>query len=393
MRFSVDRVETLVVRLPARADFRWLSLSRPLGEFVLVRLSGEGVEGWGEVVGLRDWGDDEGRRHGETPGTICSIVHEYLAPLLFEGPVALGELAGKLDAVVVGNPYAKALLDIAAHDLVGRAYGVPAYALLGGLAHDAVPVAHMLGLMPEDEALAEGRAAIEDGVRALQVKGGQDIDRDVRVIAGLREALGADVFLRLDANGGYSGRVRARRALAALAEAGADLVEQPLLGLANLEDAHADSPVSVMADEACWSPADALELVGRRAVDALSVYVGKAGGMARAREICAIARAAGLPHDLNGALELGIGNAANLHVALSSPAELLPSVIPVNAPVGAAPTSTAGRYFDDDVVVHPFGYRDGSLLPNELPGLGVEVDREKVDRYCVERQESTRAAG
>ena len=86
MRVSVDRVETIVVRLPERADFRWLSLSRPLGEFVLARISGDGVEGWGEVVGLRDWGDADGRRHGETPATICSIVHEYLAPCLFERP-------------------------------------------------------------------------------------------------------------------------------------------------------------------------------------------------------------------------------------------------------------------------------------------------------------------
>jgi len=392
MRVSVDRVETLIVRLPERADFRWLSLSRPLGEFVLARISGDGVEGWGEVVGLRDWGDADGRRHGETPATICSIVHEYLAPSLFERPFHLGELAGRLDQVVVGNPYAKALLDIAVHDLVGRSFGVPVYALLGGRTRESVPVAHMLGLMPEDEALAEGRAAIEDGVHALQVKGGQDVDRDIRVIAGLREALGDGVMLRLDANGGYRDRTRARHALGALAEAGADLVEQPLLGLANLEAAHAQSPVPVMADEACWSPADALELVGRRAVDALSVYVGKAGGMARAREICAIARAAGLPHDLNGALELGIGNAANLHVALSSPAELLPCVIPINAPAGAAVTATAGRYFNDDIVTSPFGYSDGSLLSSELPGLGVEVDREKVEHYCVERHASTRVA-
>jgi L-alanine-DL-glutamate epimerase-like enolase superfamily enzyme len=393
MRVSVDRVETIVVRLPERADFRWLSLSRPLGEFVLTRISGDGVEGWGEVVGLRDWGDADGRRHGETPATICSIVHEYLAPQLFGRSFLLGELSGRLDQVVVGNPYAKALVDIAIHDLVGTALGVPAYDLLGGRTRESVPVAHMLGLMPDEEAFAEGRAAIADGVRALQVKGGQDVDRDVRVIAGLRQALGDDVVLRLDANGGYAGRTRALHALAALAEAGADLVEQPLLGLANLEVAHAQSPVPVIADEACWSPADALELVGRRAVDALSVYVGKAGGMARAREVCTIARAAGLPHDLNGALELGIGNAANLHVALSSPAELLPSVIPINAPAGAHVTTTAGRYFEDDVVTSAFGYSDGSLQSNELPGLGIEVDREKVDHYCVERHESNRTAG
>ena len=84
---SIERVETIVVRLPPRADFRWLSLSRPLGEFVLVRIEGNGVEGWGEVVGLRDWGDADGRRHGETPGTISAIVHEYLAPALARAAV------------------------------------------------------------------------------------------------------------------------------------------------------------------------------------------------------------------------------------------------------------------------------------------------------------------
>ena len=70
MRISVDRVETVVVRLPARSDFRWLSLSRPLGEFVLLRLSGDGVEGWGEVVGLRNGGAADGRAHGEPPAAI-----------------------------------------------------------------------------------------------------------------------------------------------------------------------------------------------------------------------------------------------------------------------------------------------------------------------------------
>jgi L-alanine-DL-glutamate epimerase-like enolase superfamily enzyme len=388
MRFQIERVETLVVRLPPRADFRWLSLSRPLGEFVLVRISGDGVEGWGEVVGLRDWGDVDGRRHGETPGTICSIVHEYLAPALFDRPLSVGELPARLDEVVVGNPYAKALLDIAFHDLAGRAHKVPVHALLGGRTRDAVPVAHMIGLMPDEEAVAEAQAAVADGVRALQVKGGQDAGRDATIIRRLRGELGENVLLRLDANGGYAGRVNAQRALEALADAGADLVEQPVLGLAELEVAHAASPVAIVADEACWTPGDALELVRRRAVDVLSVYVGKAGGMARAREICTIARAAGLPHDLNGALELGIGNAANLHVALSSPAELLPSVIPISAPAGEARTTTAGRYFEDDIVTAAFVYRDGSLCAVDTPGLGIDVDTEKVERYCVDRHAS-----
>lgn len=158
-----------------------------------------------------------------------------------------------------------------------------------------------------------------------------------------------------------------------------------MLGTAALAQVIPDSPVAVIVDEACWSPTDALALTARRTVDAISVYVGKAGGLARARAMCGIAAAAHLPHDLNGALELGIGNAANLHLALSSPAELLPCVIPVNAPAGTSTVQTAGRYFEDDIVSAPFPYRDGALLSLEGAGLGVEVDMEKVERYCVAR--------
>jgi muconate cycloisomerase len=173
-----------------------------------------------------------------------------------------------------------------------------------------------------------------------------------------------------------------------LADAGVDLVEQPVLGLDKLERVHASAEVPLMADEACWTPTDALTLAGRGSVDALSIYVGKAGGLARAREMASIARAANLPHDLNGALELGIGNAANLHLAAASPARLLPCVVPINAPAEQLTTKTAGRYFDDDVVVAPFPHADGDLLVGDEPGLGVEVDVDKVEHYCVKRASS-----
>jgi L-alanine-DL-glutamate epimerase-like enolase superfamily enzyme len=393
MRIAIDRLETFVIRVPERTDFRWLSLSRPLGEFVLARIEADGVVGWGEVVGLRDWGDVDGRRHGETPSTVTSIVHEELAPGLVGREIGLGALAGHLDGLVVGNPYAKALVDIALHDLAGRALGVPVHTLLGGPARATVPVAHMLGIMPVDEAIAEAQTAVQDGIRALQVKGGADLGRDVELIAALREEHGPDLWLRLDANTGYRGRAFARRALRELADAGVDLVEQPLFGAAALAEVRADSPVPIMADEACWTPGDALDLVARRAVDAVSVYVGKAGGLARAREICAIARAADIPHDLNGALELGIGNAANVHLAIASPAELLPCVVPVNAPAGAFSTVTAGRYFQDDVVTAPWPLQDGRLAAPEGPGLGIDVDEEKVQHYCIQHRETAANVG
>jgi L-alanine-DL-glutamate epimerase-like enolase superfamily enzyme len=386
MRIAVDGLETFVVRLPARADFRWLSLTRPLGEFVLARVEANGVEGWGEVVSLPDWGDVDGRRHGETPATVTAVVHEQIAPWLLAEEFLLGELGSRLDELIIGHPYAKALVEIAVHDLVGRQRGVPVYDLLGGAARERVPVAHMIGLMPVNDALREATTAVADGICALQIKGGREPECDVALVRSLRAELGDGVHLRVDANGGYRERAVALRTLAALADAGADLVEQPTLGVAELAELRRTSRLPLMADEACWTPGDALELVRCRAIDAVSVYVGKAGGIARARTLCALAAAAGLPHDLNGALELGIGNAANLHVALSSTAHLLPSVIPINAPAGSFTTTTAGRYFEDDVVAEPFTYTDGSLGATDAPGLGVTVDREKVEHYCVDRR-------
>ncbi len=135
-------------------------------------------------------GSYDGRRHGETTATVAAIVHDQFAPWLLENEVELGELPRRLEALVVGHPYARALVDIAVHDLVGKLLGVPVHALLGGAARDAVPVAHMIGLMPLDEALHEGVTAVEDGVRALQVKGGADPDKDVELIAALRRELG-----------------------------------------------------------------------------------------------------------------------------------------------------------------------------------------------------------
>lgn len=393
MRLRLEGLETFIIHVPSRTDFRWLSLSRPLGEFVLLRIRVGEVEGWGEIVALRDWGSYDGRRHGETSGTVSAIVHDQFAPWLLENDFELGELPARLDELVVGHPYAKALVDIAVHDLAGKLLGVPVCELLGGAARRAVPVAHMIGLMAVDEGLREGVTAVEDGVTALQVKGGRDPAADVELVTALRRELGDSVMLRVDANGGYADRAVARRTLAALGDAGANLVEQPTLDVALLEELRVSSPVPLMADESCWSPTDALELFRRRAVDYWSVYVGKPGGIARARAVCTIAAAAGVPHDLNGALELGIGNAANLHVALASPAELLPSVIPINAPAGAFTTKTAGRYFQDDVVVDAFPYEDGSLQLVDAPGLGVDVDVEKVERYSVDRRESVRSPG
>jgi len=235
--------------------------------------------------------------------------------------------------------------------------------------------------MSESDATSEGVAAVTDGVRTLQVKGGVDAERDVRLVRALRREVGAEVVLRLDANQGYGHAKRACQIVSKLVDAGVDLVEQPAVGLAFMAEVTARASVPVIADESCWDVADALEVVRQRAADCLSIYLAKAGGFVGARAVAAVAEAQRMPCDVNGSLESAIGNAANLHFALASAAVSGSSVIPISAPAGKHPYKVAGRYYEDDVINEPFMIRDGAILPLNRPGLGIEVDEGRLAKY------------
>lgn len=383
----IAQIETIHLRLTPRQDYRWAGLRVGLGEFVIVRVQSDGgLVGYGETVPLIDWGGDYGRYAGESVATVRHVVEAYLAPgILGRDAGELAALVRDWDQHVRGHQYAKVAVEMALYDLLGRARGVPVYELLGGCFRRRVPVAHMVGLMPVSAAVEEAEAAVADGVSALQLKGGVDPDRDIEVVRQVRRAVGDRILLRLDANQGYGTAKPALRVLQRLEEAGVQLVEQPVEGLAELAEVTRQARgLDILADESAWTPRDALDLIQVRGADGISIYVAKAGGLASARTVASIAEAAGLPCDVNGSLELGLANAANLHLAASSPAVTLASVIPINAPTGAAPTRVAGRYYADDIVCEPFEYEAGALLVPARPGLGVDVDEKKLARYSVD---------
>lgn len=380
---KIRSIEASAFSLPRRRNFKWAGLQAELGSFVLVRVTtDEGLVGYGEATPLADWGGDFGRRSGETPATVISMVNELFAPaLLGQNPTAVTAARQLMDRVVVGSNYAKCAIDIALHDLWGKSVGKPIYQLLGGAVRESVAVAHMIGLMNDSDALRESVAAIADGVRALQIKGGVDAERDIRLVQALRRELGSGVTLRVDANQGYGHAKQARQVVTRLIEAGVDLIEQPAAGLAYLAEVTANASVPIIADESCWDANDALEVVRHRAADCLSIYLAKAGGFVGARAVAAIAEAQRMACDINGSIESAIGNAANTHFALAHPAISLASVIPISAPAGAHPYAVAGRYYEDDVISKAFAIHEGAILPLNRPGLGIEIDEVRLAKY------------
>jgi L-alanine-DL-glutamate epimerase-like enolase superfamily enzyme len=379
---KITGIEAFAFRLPARREFWWASLQVPLGGFVFVEImTDSGLTGFGEATPLPDWGGDNGRHGGETEQTVIDIIDSTIAPALIGLDPTVIELAHvQMDRVLRGNSYARCAIDIALHDLWGKAFGQPVYRLLGGAVRDRVRVAHMIGIMPTAEAVAEALEVVADGVTAFQIKAGRDPEADIKTVHAVREAVGAKAFLRLDANQGY-GRAKSARRILSRMNGALDMVEQPVRDLAEMAELRGTTEIDLIADESCWDEYDALDLVARRGADAISIYLAKAGGIARARRVAAIAEAAGLPCDVNGSIESAIGTAANVHFALASNAVSLPAVIAISAPQGLGPCRTAGRYYLDDVVDDPFAFAGGGILPLDRPGLGIEVNRRKLEQF------------
>lgn len=385
----VERVEAIPVALPVRRAWRWRGLGGDLGRWVVVRVqTDQGLVGLGEATPLADWGGDFERYAGETPATVVHIVRDHLGPVVVGAdPFDVEALVQLMDETVSGHTYAKAAIEMALFDLQGKICSQPVYRLLGGRFRRGVRIAHMIGLMSREEAVEEALAATNDGCTAFQIKGSGELSRDVEVVTSLRKTLDPDALLRLDANQGYrglgaKGAVQAARELVA---AGINLLEQPAEGFQEMAAVRAGVDVPVIADESVWQPVDVVAIYEAAAADALSIYVAKAGGLARARRMAVLAEVYGMPCDVNGSLESGIGNAANVHFAVALPAITLPSVIPVTAPAGAGSAQAAGRYYQDDLVTEAFEFEDGLLLPPERPGLGVELDEEKLAAYRVDR--------
>ena len=260
---KIAALETFVVSLPVRRPHTWAGNFSPPGRgYVVLKLTLEdGTVGWGEAQVLKDWGGEYGTRSGESHETTCVVIRELLAPIVIGEDVReIENVHAKMDRLVRGYPYAKAAIDVAMHDCVGKLYGVPVYQLLGGLVRRAVPLAHSIGLMEIETAVNEAQAVVDEGITTLKVKVGVDAARDIELVRRLRKTLGPDVRLRVDANQGYRTWKEALRVTRAMAEYDIWYMEQPCEGLENMARVAQNTDVPIMADESAWSAHDVLRL-------------------------------------------------------------------------------------------------------------------------------------
>ncbi|BAU96734.1 chloromuconate cycloisomerase [Corynebacterium suranareeae] len=365
----IQKVETRILDVPLIRPHGFATTTSTEQHILLVSVHLEnGVIGYGEgvVPGGPWWG-------GESVETMKALIDGYLAPVLIGR--AVSELAGimtDLERVVARARYAKAAVDVAMHDAWARSLNVPVRDLLGGTVRDKVDVTWALGVLPLDVAVAEIEERIEEfGNRSFKLKmGAGDPAEDTRRVAELAREVGDRVSIRIDINARWDRRT-ALQYLPRLAEAGVELFEQPTPAddLETLREITRRTNVSVMADESVWTPAEALAVVKAQAADVIALKTTKHGGLLESKKIAAIAEAGGLACHGATSLEGPIGTAASLQFAAATKA------------ISYGTELFGPQLLKDTYIVQDFEYKDGQLTVPQGPGLGVDVDMDKVNFY------------
>jgi muconate cycloisomerase len=257
--------------------------------------------------------------------------------------------------------------------------------LLGGVLRREVSLAHSFGIaMTPDDVAVEAEVVLADGVRALKLKVGADRVRDLAALAALRR-LAPDAVIFVDANMAWRDAATAIEAIRRLDEHELAFVEQPVAWGEDLAAVRGSVRPPIMADESAWTARDVGELANARAVDYVSIYYSKPGGLRLAMAVAAACAEHALRANVNGSAESGIGSAANVHLAAATTTADLPSLIMASSPAGVAPTRQAARLYADDLIEEPLAYRDGHLVLSGSPGLGVRLDEAKLTKYRLDR--------
>jgi muconate cycloisomerase len=368
---KITRIETIPIRVPLKADFAIRSGrggGHTVSPFLLVKVhTDEGITGIGEASCTPRWS-------GEDQVTGAHLIRTYLEPLLVgEDPREVEKVTQKFRLAFAANYFTKAAVEMALWDLAGKAAEKPVYQLLGGKVRESVPTKWSVSGVEPARAAQIAQWAVGQGFKAMKVKVGIEPEGDLARVRAVRSVIGQGVKLGVDANGGWTPE-GAERTIERLYEQQIYFAEQPVPpeDVVQMAALRRRIRVPVVADESLYTLQDARTLALLEAADVFSIYVGKAGGLGPAKAIAEFARTAGLKCTIGSNLELGVGSAAMVHLALAAQgiaAEEFPCDI-----IGPF-------YYEDDIVRAPLPIAPGAARANDLPGLGVDLDEEKVERY------------
>lgn len=371
----ISKVETIPLRLPVKKPLVESGGTFSVFNHVIVKVTADnGVFGLGEVEAYPSF-----ERPGvETQEGIVAVIRDYLGPCLVgQNPFSITAIWKAMDRAVESYLRVKAALDIALYDLLGKHLSVPCYDLLGGKVRDSYVVEGVgYGISIDEPAkvAAVARKAVKAGYRQLELKAGDaEPERDIERLAAVRKAIGRDIPVKIDFNGFYETKT-ALSLIRRMEPLGVQWIEQParywdLEGLALIRK---NVSVKIVVDESVESPHDMMRIVAHQAADCVHVKPTIKGGFTTARQIVAVAEAAGIAIVPGSSAPSGVGSAA------------------VQAFVASTRTLSGGTHgapldiLVEDVVRQPIPAGSTVVKISTRPGLGVALDEKAVRKYRVD---------
>lgn len=375
---AIERVETFLVDLPTIRPHQ-LSMATMNGQtLMLVRLyCSDGTVGVGEgtTIGGLAYG-------AESPEGMKLAIDTYFAPLLVGADAShVPAIMAKLDKAIRDNRFAKCAVETALFDALGQRTGLPVSQLLGGRVRESLPVAWTLASGDTAKDIDEAERMLAQrrhNIFKLKI-GRRAVADDVAHVAAIKKALGDRAAVRVDVNMAWS-ELQAQHGLAALADAGCELAEQPVATAEALARLKGRYPIAIMADESLTGPASAFALARVAGADVFAVKIEQSGGLRAAQQVAAIADAAGIALYGGTMLEGAVGTVASAHVFatfrdLQWGTELFGPLL-----------------LTEEILAQPLQYQDFQLAVSTAPGLGIALDEDRVQFFRRDKKRSAAVA-
>jgi len=361
---KIERLSLYHLRMPLVAPFETSFGRIHDRDCVLIELQADGLSGFGECVA-----DSSPGYSYETCETAWHVIKDFLAPLVLEGEVDAPLDFQARAARVRGHHLAKAGVEMALWDLLGRQTTTPLRAMLGG-SRDRVAVGVSVGIQSTTVALVETvQGYVKKGYGRVKIK--IKPGRDVMEASAVRTAF-PQLPLQVDANSAYS--LSDADVLLPLDDLNLLLIEQPLWE-DDIWDHHKLQKrfrTPICLDESILSVRHARYAIEMQACRIINIKPARVGGLSEAVGVHDLCMQHGIPVWCGGMLETGVGRASNLAIA-SLPNFTLPGDI-----------SASDRYYERDITKERFDLGPASTIevPNR-PGLGVEIDRQALESFCI----------
>ncbi|WP_008586846.1 mandelate racemase/muconate lactonizing enzyme family protein [Niabella soli] len=283
-------------------------------ESVLVKIeTNAGITGWGECSPFMTI-------NGESADTGLVVSRYFEQVLRGKDPLDIPGRIADMDGVIYGNKSIKSAFDMALYDIAAKHAGLPLYAFLGGNKNKQIVTDYTVSVGAPSKMAADAAKIKGQGFPVIKVKIGKGGAEDVKRIQAIREAVGYDIPLRVDANQGWDTE-EAIATLKALAPFKIQHCEEPIArwNFMELPEIKAESPVRLMADESCCDQHDVKRLIGLKACDRINIKLGKSGGIYNALQMIRMAEDAGMEIQIGAFLESRLAMTAFAHLALCSP--------------------------------------------------------------------------